>query len=49
MKRLEHLSYKEKLRELELFRLEKVRIMGGNLMDECKCLKGDCRECRTGL
>jgi len=39
IKRLEHLYYKEMLRELGLFSLEKTRL-GGGIINIYKCLKG---------
>ena len=41
MKGLEHLSYEERLRELELFRGEKAQ---GALINAYKYLKGGCKE-----
>ena len=40
IKGLEHLPYKEKLRDLGLFRLEKGE---ANLINACICLQGECK------
>lgn len=48
MKGLKQLSYKESLRELGVFNLEK-RKLSGDLINVSKYLKGGCREDRASL
>jgi len=48
MRELEHLSYAERPRELGLFNLEKRRL-GEDLINVCRCLKGECKEERARL
>lgn len=42
---LENMTYKDQLRELGLFTLEKS-MLGGDLIAICSCLMGGCREVR---
>ena len=43
MRRLENLSYKERLRELDLFSLEKKRFWG-DLIEAFQCLNRACKK-----
>ena len=48
IKGVEHLQYKERLRELDFFSLEKRRLRG-KLINVYKYVKGECKETEAGL
>jgi len=48
MQGMEHLSYKERLRELGLFSLQKTSLQG-DLIESFQYLKGDCKKAEEGL
>ena len=48
IKAVKHLSYKERLRELNLFSLEKRRLRG-DFINVCKYVKSECHEAGSRL